>query len=163
EFHTAKVEVYDSSWNQVTLAGNFTDPNLPAGYAPFGIQNLNNQIFVAYAMQDAARHDDVSGSGMGYVNVFNMDGQFVKRFASADPLNSPWGFTQAPTPYGPFSGAILIGNFGDGRINAFNPTNGTWLGALKDPSGDPMFVEGLWGIIFGNGTSQGGDSHTLYF
>jgi uncharacterized protein (TIGR03118 family) len=155
DFQNNKMDVYDSNFNPATLAGNFTDPTLPAGYAPFNAQNVNGELWVGYANQIS------TGLG-GYVSVFSTSGVFLRRFASNGHLDAPWGFALAPTPFGPFSGAMLVGNFGNGRINAYNPTNGAFLGALKDPSGDPLFLEGLWAITFGNG-QQGGDTHTLYF
>jgi uncharacterized protein (TIGR03118 family) len=146
----------------VALAGSFTDPNLPVGFAPFNIQNVGGKLYVTYALQDAAKHDDVSGPGNGLVDVFDTSGQLLKRFATKAPLNSPWGVALAPAGFGGFGGALLIGNFGDGLINAFNPTTGAWLGSLQDGVGKAISIEGLWGLTFGNG-SKAGDTHTLYF
>ena len=161
-FHTGQVEVFDANFSPATLPGSFSDPALPAGFAPFNIQNVGGQLYVTYALQDAAKHDDVSGSGNGYVNVFDTGGQLVKRFVSDGPLNSPWGVALAPAGFGGLGGALLIGNFGDGRINAFNPATGEWLDPLEDASGKAISIDGLWGLTFGNG-KEGGDSHTLYF
>ncbi len=161
-FHAGQVDVFDASYNRVTLAGSFSDPTLPAGFAPFNIQNVGGQLFVAYALQDALGHDDVSGPGNGFVNVFDTSGHLLKRFASNDVLNSPWGIVLAPAGFGGFSQALLIGNFGDGRINAFDPATGQHLGMLQNASGTPLAIQGLWDLKFGNG-GQGGDSHTLYF
>jgi uncharacterized protein (TIGR03118 family) len=162
DFHTGQVEVFDANFSPATLPGSFSDPALPAGFAPFNIQNVGGQLYVTYALQDAAKHDDVSGPGNGYVNVFDTSGQLIRRFVSDGPLNSPWGVALAPAGFGGFGGALLIGNFGDGRINAFNPATGEWLGPLEDASGKAIWIDGLWGLTFGNG-KEGGDSHTLYF
>jgi uncharacterized protein (TIGR03118 family) len=162
DFHNGKVDVFDSNYNPVTLAGNFTDATIPTGYAPFGIEPVNGKLFVTYALQDSDQHDDVGGPGHGFVNVFDTSGQLVQRFASSNVLNSPWGIALAPIGFGPFAGALLVGNFGDGAINAFDASNGTWLGVLKDSSGNPILKQGLWTIKFGNG-GNGGDVHTLYF
>jgi len=161
-FHAGTIEVYDANYKAATLAGSFSDPSIPAGFAPFNVQNLGGQLFVAYAKQDALKTNDVAGPGNGYVNIFDTSGNLVKRFASGNVLNSPWGLAIAPPNFGAFSGALLVGNFGDGWINAFDFGTGTYLGALQDGLGTPISIPGLWGIIVGNG-GNGGDSHTLYF
>lgn len=161
DFHNGKVDVFDTNNSPATLTGTFSDPNIPAGFAPFGIQNVNGQLFVTYAKQDADKHDDVAGPGNGYVDVFDTSGNLVGRFASTNALDSPWGIAKAPVGFGPFGGDLLIGNFGDGLINVFDAT-GTWLAALNDTNGVPVAILGLWGLAFGNG-GNGGDSHTLYF
>jgi len=162
DFSAGRVEVFDANFSPVALAGSFADPNLSAGFAPFNIQNVGGKLYVTYAMPDAAKHDDVSGPGNGLVNVFDTSGQLLKRFAAQAPLNSPWGVALAPAGFGGFGGALLVGNFGDGLINAFNPTTGAWLGPLQDASGKAISIEGLWGLTFGNG-SKAGNSRTLYF
>ena len=162
DFRNAQVDVFNTNYSQVTLAGTFSDASIPAGYAPFGIQNINGKLFVAYAKQDITKHDDVPGLGNGYVDVFDTSGNLLQRFAAQGVLNSPWGLAVAPLGFGPFAGDILIGNFGDGRINAFDPISGEWLGALNNTNGLPFFVGGLWAIAFGNGHS-GGNTQTLYF
>jgi uncharacterized protein (TIGR03118 family) len=161
-FSAARVDVFDANFNPVTLAGSFSDPNLPAGFAPFNIRNVEGRLYVTYALQDAATHEDVPGPGNGYVNVFDTGGQLLKRFVSAGPLNSPWGVALAPAGFGGFGGALLIGNFGDGRINAFKPATGELLGELQDASGTTISIEGLRGLAFGN-AGQGANSRTLYF
>ncbi len=161
-FHAGQVDVFDASYNLVTLAGSFSDPTLPAGFAPFNIQNVGGQLFVTYALQDSTKHDDVSGPGNGFVDVFDTSGHLLKRFASNGVLNLPWGIVLAPAGFGGFSQALLIGNFGDGRINAFDPATGQFLGMLQNASGTPLAIQGLWDLKFGN-DGQGGDSHTLYF
>jgi uncharacterized protein (TIGR03118 family) len=163
DFHNGKVDVFDSNYNAVTLSGSFTDPAVPAGFAPFGIQNMNGQLFVTYAMQDAARHDDVAGPGHGYVDIFDSSGNLIRQFYSVAVLNSPWGIVKTPMGFGPFGSAVLIGNFGDGRINAFDPATGSWMATLNDSTGNNSIeILGLWGLAFGNG-GTGGDPHKLYF
>jgi uncharacterized protein (TIGR03118 family) len=145
---------------QVTTAGGFTDPNIPAGFAPFGIQNIDGVLFVTYAKQNAAKHDDVAGPGFGFVDVFDTDGRLLRRFASRGPLNSPWGVARASFAFGRFSGDILVGNFGNGRIHAFD-SDGNFLGALRDANGKPIAIDGLWTLTLGGGRNS--DSSTLYF
>jgi uncharacterized protein (TIGR03118 family) len=160
-FNSAKVEVYDSAFNAAALAGSFADPTLPAGYAPFGIQVMGSQVFVTYALQDSAKHDPVSAVGNGFVSIFDFNGNFVKRFASNGTLNSPWGVAPAPAGFGAFAGAILVGNFGDGTINAFDSATGNFLGQMQDGSGDVITNSGLWALAFGAGGT--GNPDTLYF
>jgi uncharacterized protein (TIGR03118 family) len=142
------------------IDGSFTDPTLPAGFAPFGIQNIHGDLFVTYAKQNAEQHDDVAGPGNGFVDVFNTDGHLLRRFASQGPLNSPWGVVRASFAFGRFSGALLIGNFGDGHINAFD-SDGAFLGTLQDLKGKPIVIDGLWTLTLGGGRNSSSD--TLYF
>jgi len=142
------------------IDGDFTDPTMPAGFAPFGIQNINGDLFVTYAKQDVEKHDDVAGPGHGFVDVFNTDGHLLRRFASRGPLNSPWGVARASFAFGRFSGDILIGNFGNGKINAFD-SDGHFLGTLKDSKGHPVIIDGLWTLTLGGGRNSSSD--TLYF
>jgi uncharacterized protein (TIGR03118 family) len=144
------------------LAGTFTDPNLPAGYAPFNIQLINGRLLVTYALQDAAKHDDVAGAEHGFVDAFDLSGNFLQRLITQGVLNSPWGLAIAPANFGTFSNDLLVGNFGDGRINAFDPVTGALLGTLEDTMGNPITIEGLWGLRVGNG-GNGGDVNTVYF
>lgn len=162
DFHNGKIDVFDSNFNPVSLGGAFTDPTLPAGYAPFNIQNIGGHLYVTYALQDATGHDDVAGAGHGFVDVFDTNGNLIQRLISNGPLNSPWGMAVAPTGFGDFGGDLLVGNFGDGTINVFNAFTGVYLATLDDSSGDPLTNLGLWGLTFGNG-GNGGDSGTLYF
>jgi uncharacterized protein (TIGR03118 family) len=165
DFHNAKVDVYDSSFVLQPSAGAFVDPGIPAGFAPFGIQNLNDTIFVTYAKQDADAADEVAGEGLGYVSAFGTDGSFLGRVASRGDLNAPWGLAWAPASgFGRFSGDLLIGNFGDGRINAYAWTPSGWeaRGHLKTANHKPLVVDGLWGIGFGNGFGSG-PTTSLYF
>jgi uncharacterized protein (TIGR03118 family) len=161
-FNAGRVDVFTgNNFSLVSLPGGFIDPNLPAGYAPFGIQNIGGNIYVSYAQQDAAKHDDVAGAGHGFVDIFNTNGVLQTRLISRGPLNSPWGMALAPANFGPFSNDLLVGNFGDGRINVFNPTTGAFLGEL-DSNGNPIVIEGLWGLRFGNG-GNGGATDQLFF
>ncbi len=161
-FFAGTIDVFDQNYGSVTLPGNFLDPTIPSGFAPFNVQNIGGQLYVTYAKQDADKHDDVAGPGNGYVDIFDTSGNFVRRLISQGALNSPWGLALAPTNFGTFSGALLVGNFGNGKINAFDPATGTQLGTLQDPTGSPINIQGLWGLTFGNGGS-GGDTRTLYF
>jgi uncharacterized protein (TIGR03118 family) len=161
DFHGGFIETFLPGFSPVALPGSFTDPNLPAGYAPFGIQVIGQQVFVTYALQDAVKHDPVPGAGNGIVSIFDMDGNFVRRFATAGALNAPWGVTQASANFGPFSNNILIGNVGDGNINAFDLATGNFVGKLKDGDGHAITEIGLHGLTF---RSDGfGDRDTLYF
>ena len=158
-FRFGTVDVFDATFTQQPeSAFPFRDPNLPAGFAPFGIQNIGGQLFVTYAMQNAAKHDDVKGPGNGFVDVFSTSGVLLRRFATRGTLNSPWGLALAPASFGNFHGDVLVGNFGDGRINAFGP-DGSFRGQLKSETNAPIQVDGLWGLRFGNG----GDLNTLFF
>ena len=153
-FRSGRVEVYDSNFQPAQLPGGlFTDPAIPAGYAPFGIQELAGKLYVTYAKQDAALHDDVAGQGHGFVDIFTTDGALIRRLVSHGQLNSPWGLALAPAGFGGFGGALLVGNFGDGHINAYNPDTGTHLGQLRGPGGHPIVIDGLWGLRFGNGNA----------
>jgi len=163
DFHNGVVDVFDANFAPVVRAGAFIDNTLPAGYAPFGIQAIGNQIFVAYAMQDASAHDEVAGAGVGAVDVFDTAGNLVKRLISpGGKLNAPWGMTMAPANFGPFSNALLVGNFGDGKINAFDAVTGASLGTLTNPAGAAIAIDGLWGIAFGNGINAQPTSTLFY-
>jgi len=168
DFHNNRVDVFDASFNPVTTAP-FKDPKLPKGYAPFGIQALAGSIFVTYAKQDAAKHDDVAGNGFGYVDQYSLDGQLVARVASGGrknaPSNAPWGLALAPASFGVFSGDLLIGNFGNGRVSAYQDRGGgKWVFKGQLRHGDQTLVEidGLWAIAFGNGAAAG-PATSLYF
>jgi uncharacterized protein (TIGR03118 family) len=161
-FSAGTVDVFDQNYAAASLPGSFVDPSLPAGYAPFNIQNLGGHLYVTYAEQDALHHDDVSGPGHGFVDVFDTDGSLLQRAITQGALNSPWGLTLAPGSFGQFSNTMLVGNFGDGRINAFDPLTFGFLGSLSDGLGNPLEVQGLWGLRFGNGGSSG-PANSLYF
>jgi uncharacterized protein (TIGR03118 family) len=161
-FLNGTVDVFDSNFQQVQLGGSFTDPDIPDGFAPFGIRNINGTIFVTYAKQDEAKHDDVAGPGNGFIAEFDTDGNLIERFASQGTLNSPHGLALAPADFGEFSNALLVGNFGDGRINAFDASTGQLLGQLADANSQPITDVGIWGMTFGNG-ARGTKTNTLYF
>jgi uncharacterized protein (TIGR03118 family) len=160
-FNSGKVDVYDRNFTPTSLSGSFTDPKLPAGFAPHGIHVIGNQIYVAYAMQDAAKHDAQPGSGLGQVDIFDSNGNFVSTFVAAGgKLNAPWGVVETPSTFGALPNAILVGNFGDGTINAFD-TTGRFLGQLTDSSNNALVNPGLWDMAFGGG-GPSGDPGTLY-
>jgi uncharacterized protein (TIGR03118 family) len=155
DLHNNKVDVFDTTFAKpAAMQGQFIDASLPAGYVPFGITAVGTQFYVTFAMQDAAKHDEVTGAGFGYVDVFDFSGQLVSRFASGGALNAPWGIALAPTGFGSLAGDVLIGNFGDGSINAFKP-NGTALATPEGPvtvnSGQAVSIPGLWSLVFGDG------------
>jgi uncharacterized protein (TIGR03118 family) len=168
-FNSGNVEMYNSSWG---LTKTFTDPALPPvptgtppgqNWAPFNVQLINGQLYVTFALQNAAKHDDVAGVGNGFVDVFTTDGTFIKRLintGSGDLLNSPWGLAIAPSGFGEYANSLLVGNFGDGLIHAFDPTTGAPIGVLEGPNGKPIDIPGLWAITLGN---QAANPNALYF
>jgi uncharacterized protein (TIGR03118 family) len=162
DFHNARVDVFDAGFHPVTWIGAFVDPKLPAGYAPFGIQNLQGNLYVAYAKQDATGHDEIAGQGLGFVNVYDTHGRLIRRIAGGGPLNAPWGIAMAPADFGRFSNALLVGNFGDGRISAFDARSGNFIGQVRGSDGRRLVIPGLWGLAFGNGV-DGQPSGTLFF
>jgi uncharacterized protein (TIGR03118 family) len=161
--------VFDGSFQPVTTAGGFVDNSLPEHFAPFGIQAIGERIYVTFAMQDAMAHDEVDGPGLGFVNVYDTDGRKLARVASRGALNAPWGIARAPHNFGPHSGELIIGNFGNGRINAFRRHDGDhdhdgrfeFAGALRE-RGHPIVIDGVWGIAFGNGLDDQ-PQNTLFF
>jgi uncharacterized protein (TIGR03118 family) len=162
-FNSGKVDVYDSNYALTSLGGTFTDPNLPAGFAPHGIHVIGNQVYVAYAMQDMPKHDAVPGAGAGQVDIFDTNGNFVSTFVAAgakNNLNAPWGVVQAPASFGTFASDILVGNFGDGTISAFD-TTGKFLGQLTNSAGNVLVNPGLWDMVFGGGGGASNDPGTL--
>jgi uncharacterized protein (TIGR03118 family) len=161
-FRAGTIDVVKGSASAPSLSGSFVDPTLPAGYAPFNIQNISGTLYVTYALQDSTKHDEVAAAGNGFVSTFDLNGNFLGRLASGGPLDAPWGLAMAPPGWGSFGGELLVGNFGDGGINRFDPTTGMFLGALLGPSGTPLGIDGLWGLQFGNG-GNGGAANTLYF
>jgi uncharacterized protein (TIGR03118 family) len=171
DFHNGTVDVFDKDFHLVHLAGSFSDPSIPAGFAPFGLRVVGGNLFGTYALQDAARHDDVAGVGNGFIDEFTLNGQLITRFASQGLLNSPHGIALAPDDFGRFSNALLVGNFGDSRVNAFDLKTGAFLGQLTDAKGNPLVLNGgfkesdpksLWGITFGNG-NHGAANNDLFF
>jgi uncharacterized protein (TIGR03118 family) len=157
-FHDNRIDAWDGAFMPVDTSGMFTDPTLPRGYAPFNIAEINGQVFVTYAKQDAAAEDDVAGPAHGFVDVYTTSGAWVKRFATHGVLNSPWGMTIAPASFGQFSSDLLIGNFGDGRIHAFDPATGDVLGVLRSTSGRPLAIDGLWALMVGDAAAGGPNS-----
>jgi uncharacterized protein (TIGR03118 family) len=171
-FNSGMIEEYDSSFGFVK---SFTDPHLPSvpvgtpagqNWAPFNVQLINGQLYVTYALQNAAKHDDVAGEGNGFVDVFALDGTFVKRLINftgvTSPLDSPWGLAIAPAGFGTFANDLLVGNFGNGEINAFDPNGGTLIGTLDGSNGSPIVIPGLWDLTMGNG-GAGVDPNGIYF
>src|SRR5688572_2319718 len=148
-FTAGRVDVYDASFRRVNLPGRFVDPNLPRRYSPFNVQAIDNELFVTYAKRSG--REEVTGRSVGLVNVFGSDGKLIRRFAMGSTLNAPWGVAVAPPSWGDFAGDILVGNFGDGRIGAFDRATGRAQGQLADFTGQPIRLDGLWGLAFGNG------------
>jgi uncharacterized protein (TIGR03118 family) len=165
-FKSGAIDVFDAQFKPVTLAaGTFTDPKLPAGYAPFNIWNLGGKLYVAYAQQNATKTFNNFGAGLGFVSVFDTTGKLLQSLivgGTGSLLNAPWGLAIAPATFGKFAGALLVGNFGDGTINAFDPATGAVLGTLQDAGGKNIVIQGLWSLLLGNGGS-GGDKDALYF
>lgn len=158
-FRNGTVDVFDKDFTQVN---SFTDPNLPPGYAPFNVQVLDNKLYVTFAQQDVAKHDDVAGPGHGFVDAFDLNGNMLDRVASRGVLNSPWGLDIAPKGFGQFSGDLLVGNFGDGTIDAFNPKTDRFIGQLLGSDGNPLQIQDLWALTNGTG-SQGTNASAVYF
>jgi uncharacterized protein (TIGR03118 family) len=164
-FRAGTIDVFgpngaDGLFTPVTTDGGFADPSIPTGYAPFGIQNIDGDLFVTYAKQDQAKHDDVAGEGRGFVDVFDTDGHLLRRFASRGRLNSPWAVTRASFNFGRFSGKILVGNFGNGRIDVYD-NDGDFVDELRDAKGKAVVIDGLWDLVLGGG--RGSSSDTLFF
>jgi len=158
DLHNNKVDVFDTNFSKPgAMQGKFIDPMIPAGFVPFGIAALNGNLYVTFAKQDSAMHDETTGAGLGYVDIFDFSGNLVGEFASAGALNAPWGIAIAPAGFGSLEGDVLIGNFGDGMINIFSP-NGSSLanfeGPLMSSSGQPFAFPGLWSLVFGNGDAD---------
>jgi uncharacterized protein (TIGR03118 family) len=160
-FRNNSVDVFDSTFKSTTLSGTFTDTTIPPGYAPFGVHVIGTNVFVTYALQDSAKHDPMSGPGNGFVSMFDMNGNFVSSFASQGHLNSPWGVVQATANFGQFSNDILVGNFGDGMLNAFDP-KGNFVATVSDSNGNPLVNPSLWDLVFDT-TGMTGAKDTLYF
>ena len=164
DFHNARVDVFDTSFDVVDV-GSFSDPSLPHGYAPFGIQTIGDRIFVSYAKQDAAAEDELAGQGRGFVDAYDTSGNLLGRVAQHGQLNAPWGLALAPASFGRFGGDLLVGNFGDGQINAYEElANGHFAhrGELRGSDGKPLAIDGLWALEFGTG-GVAGPAGTLFF
>jgi uncharacterized protein (TIGR03118 family) len=160
-FHAATIDVFNDAFAPTTVPGGFVDPNLPAGFAPFNIQEIAGFLVVAYAKQDADAEDEVAGDGLGYVDVFDAGGHLIRRLISQGALNAPWGLALAPRHFGAFGGDLLVGNFGDGAINAYDPRTGAFEGTLQNKDGNQIKINGLWALRFGNGVI--GTPQTLLF
>jgi uncharacterized protein (TIGR03118 family) len=154
------IDVLDTNFNMTALPGSFTDPSLPAGLVPHGIHVINNQVYVAYALADSARQNAVPSAGTGVIDIFDLNGNFVRTLTSGGTLNAPWGVMMAPATFGAFANDILVGNFGDGTINAFDPTSGSFQGQLTDSTGAVIVNPGLWDMVVGQGGT--GDPNTMY-
>jgi uncharacterized protein (TIGR03118 family) len=162
DFHNGKIDVFDSTFTYTT-GRTFSDPNIPAGFAPFNIRNISGMLYVLYAKQQGPDNmDDQAGPGNGYVDIFNPNGTFVSRFASQGPLNSPWGIAVAGTEFGQGLLPILIGNFGDGRISVFKQ-DGTYMGQLQDSTNNPLSIDGLWDLYFPANGVPNVSPYRLYF
>src|SRR5579863_1458299 len=161
-FHAGTIDVFDQKFTHVKLKGSFQDPNIPERYAPFNIQSIGSDLYVTYAQQDQARHDDLSGQGRGFLDVFDDNGNLLKRLVSRGQLNAPWGVALAPSNFGRFSNDLLVGNFGDGHINAFNPGTGAFLGTLMSSQHQAIQIDGLWALTFGGG-GDSGQTNQLFF
>ena len=165
DFHNARVDVFNGGWNMVNDPGAFVDPGLDAGYAPFGIQTIGSRVFVTYAKQDADAEDEVAGQARGFVDAYDLTGNFLGRVAEHGQLNAPWGLAMAPASFGRFGGDLLVGNFGDGRINAYvEEADGSFdhSGTLRDTDGKKLAIDGLWALEFGNAGANG-TSDQLFF
>lgn len=160
-FHSGAIDVLKGTPGAPNLAGNFTDPGLPAGFAPFNIQLLGGKLYVAYAKQGSGK-DEQAGPGLGFVSAFDTQGAFMGRVGSMGSLNAPWGMAIAPPSFGPFAGDLLVGNFGDGKINVFDLASSTFVDQLQGSDGNPLTIDGLWGLTPGNDGSAG-SSNTIYF
>jgi uncharacterized protein (TIGR03118 family) len=164
DFHNGRIDVFDGTFTLQDWKHAFRDRWLPSGYAPFNVQNLGGWIFVTYAKQDADKEDEIAGPHKGFVDVFTQSGDFAGRVASGGALNAPWGLAWAPADFGRFSGDLLVGNFGDGRIHAYAKTRNGWRfdGTLRDADHHAIAIDGLWALAFGNG-SAAGPLNSLYF
>ena len=163
DFRKGRVDVYDSSFQRIRMGEDaFEDERIPEGFAPFNVQNIGGNIFVAYAQQDSAKHDEVDGAGLGYVDVFSPTGRLLLRLQSGPWFNAPWGMALASGDFGAYSHDILVGQFGSGQILVFDPVNGHYKGNLVDSTNTPIAIEGLWGLSFGSGGGSG-PANSLYF
>ena len=163
-FKSGRVEVFDGSWHPVSIAADaFVDSMLPANYAPFGIQNVGGNIVVTFALREPGSTDEDHGPGLGYVTIFDTAGHVVGRLTHGLYFNAPWGIAMAPADFGVFSHRLLIGNFGNGNIHAFDPITGKFAGTLLDPSGHAIKIDGLWALSFGGGNPNSGAANKLFF
>lgn len=161
-FRNGTIDILKGDAGAPDLTGNFTDPNLPSGYAPFNVQNINGTIYVTYALQDSEKSDEIAGAGLGFVDAFDTNGNLIGRIASNGTLNAPWGLALAPDSFGGIAGDLLVGNFGDGTINIFDLGSDTFVGLLTDKNDNPIVIDGLWALTTGN-DAMAGSSGKLYF
>jgi uncharacterized protein (TIGR03118 family) len=162
-FFGGSIDVFDKDFAPVNLGpGAFTDPSLPEGFAPFNVQNINGTIYVAFAKQDEEKEDEVAGPGLGFVDAFDTSGNLLLQLKSGHWMNAPWGITLAPSDFGKLSNRLLVGQFGSGQIATFDPETGNFHGLLRGLRGQPLTIEGLWGLAFGNGGAAG-PTNTLFF
>ena len=162
DFSRGSIDVFKGNAGAANLSGSFLDPTLPSGFAPFNVQALAGSLFVSYAQQDASSPDEVDGAGLGFVDRFDLQGHLLGRVASAGALDAPWGMAIAPTSFGALAGTLLVGNFGDGRINAYDLGSDSWVGQLAGTDGQALSIDGLWGLSVGNDAAAG-SSQALYF
>jgi uncharacterized protein (TIGR03118 family) len=162
DFEHRRIDVYDKEFHLARLDGAFSDPNIPNSYSTFNVQNIGGKLYVTYAQQSHKEPDEETDHGSGFVDVFDTSGNLIQRLIEGNHLNAPWGLAHAPADFGAFSNALIVGNFGDGQLHAYDFDSGKYLGELKDESGKPVVIDGLWGITFGNG-GNGGDRNALYF
>ncbi len=160
-FSAGRIDVFDSNWSNVQLSGDFSDSQIPSGFAPFNVQALGGKLYVTYAKQDPERTDEVAGPGLGFVDVFDSNGHLLRRLIRRGHLNAPWGLVTAPSGFGQFSGDLLVGNFGDGHIHAYDLGSGAFAGEPRDEHGNPVVIDGLWALRVGNGVF--GDPTGLVF
>jgi len=162
-FFNGSVDVFDTNYAPTSVpAGAFTDPNIPSGFAPFNVQNINGNLYVTFAKQSVDKHDDLHGPGLGFVDAFDSNGVLLQRLRSGHWMNAPWGVALAPAGFGKLSGRLLVGQFGSGEIASFDPNSGNFQGLLRGRHGQPLEIEGLWALRFGNGASAG-PLNTLFF
>jgi uncharacterized protein (TIGR03118 family) len=163
DFRKEHVNVYDTNFHRVPLDDDaFRDERIPRGFAPFNIQNIGGNLYVAYAQQDSAKHDEIDGPGLGFVDIFSSTGRLLRRLQSGSWFNAPWGIAQAPTDFGAYSHDLLVGQFGSGQILAFDPVTGGFKSRLLGSAGTPIAIDGLWGLAFGSGTGSG-PANSMYF
>lgn len=162
DFRKGRIQIFDTNFKHVKVDDEFEDDELPNGYAPFNVQNIGGNLFVTYGLQDAAKHDEVDGEGLGFVDVYSPTGKLLHRLEHGQWFNAPWGLAQASGDFGAFSHSILVGQFGSGEILAFNAVTGRFEGRLETASNQPITIDGLWGLSFGNGANAG-SATALYF
>lgn len=160
-FHNGTIDIFDNTFTKVSLGDKFEDAKIPKGFAPFNVVNVNGDLFVTFAKQNAQKHDDVAGPKLGYVDKFSSDGKLLMRLNHGPWMNSPWGVVLAPNNFGKLSNKLLVGNFGSGNIGIFDPKNGNFNGFFKDDKGI-ITIDGLWALVFGN-NANAGPSNVLFF